>query len=137
MVMLKTMIGLGVLGIPSALDTLGIVPGVIIICTIATIITWSDYIVGTFKQRHPTVYGIDDAMGLIFGRWGREIYGAIFCICESTRDNIRRFLTTDRLDILRRVWYPRSFDFFKRDVHSWHMHCGLCHLFCNFGIHAR
>lgn len=79
---MKTMIGLGVLSIPSAFNTLGIVPGVICMCTIAGITTWSNYIVGVFKLRHREVYGIDDAGGLIFGRPGREILGAAFCICE-------------------------------------------------------
>ncbi|CAI6069447.1 unnamed protein product [Clonostachys chloroleuca] len=78
--MMKTMIGLGVLSIPSAFNTIGIVPGVICMCTIAGITTWSNYIVGVFKLRHREVYGIDDAGGLIFGRPGREILGAAFCI---------------------------------------------------------
>ncbi|KAH6975429.1 putative amino acid transporter [Ilyonectria sp. MPI-CAGE-AT-0026] len=78
--MMKTQIGLGVLSIPSAFDTLGIVPGVICLCTIAAITTWSDYMVGVFKLRHPQVYGIDDAGGLMFGRIGREILAVAFCL---------------------------------------------------------
>lgn len=83
--MMKTQIGLGVLSIPSAFDTLGIVPGVICLCTIAAITTWSDYMVGVFKLRHPQVYGIDDAGGLMFGRIGRETLAVAFCLCEFTR----------------------------------------------------
>lgn len=82
--MLKTMIGIGALGIPLSFDTLGMVPGVICLCAIATIITWSDYVIGTFKRRHPTVYSIDDACGMMFGRFARELSGVIFCICEFT-----------------------------------------------------
>lgn len=44
----------------------------------------ADYIVGKFKLRHPEVYGIDDAAGLMFGRVGKEIYGisyALYTIC--------------------------------------------------------
>ncbi|KAL6407960.1 amino acid transporter [Ilyonectria robusta] len=78
--MMKTQIGLGVLSIPSAFDTLGIVPGVICLCTIAAITTWSDYMVGVFKLRHPQVYGIDDAGGLMFGRIGRETLAVAFCL---------------------------------------------------------
>ncbi|KAF7550888.1 hypothetical protein G7Z17_g5396 [Cylindrodendrum hubeiense] len=78
--MMKTQIGLGVLSIPAAFDTLGIVPGVIIMCIIAAITTWSDYMVGIFKLRHPQVYGIDDAGGLMFGRVGREFFGIAFCL---------------------------------------------------------
>ncbi|KAJ5391172.1 amino acid transporter [Penicillium cosmopolitanum] len=78
--MMKSQIGLGVLSIPVAFDTLGIVPGVVILCTIACITTWSDYIVGVFKLRHRDVYGIDDAGGLMFGRIGKAFFGSAFCL---------------------------------------------------------
>ncbi|KAI8186373.1 hypothetical protein KHU50_001338 [Colletotrichum sp. SAR 10_65] len=78
--MMKTQIGLGVLSMPSIFDVLGIVPGVIILCTIAGITTWSDYMVGVFKLRHPQVYGMDDVGELLFGRIGREVFGAFFVL---------------------------------------------------------
>ncbi|KAB8226425.1 transmembrane amino acid transporter protein-domain-containing protein [Aspergillus novoparasiticus] len=78
--MMKTQIGLGVLSIPLAFDTLGLIPGVIVLCTIAVITTWSDYIVGVFKLRHREVYGIDDTGALMFGYPGRVIFGAAFCL---------------------------------------------------------
>lgn len=53
--MIKTQVGLGVLGIPFVLSTLGIVPGTICLLGIGIITTWSDYVVGQFKLRHPTV----------------------------------------------------------------------------------
>lgn len=63
---MKTQIGLGVLGIPFALQTLGMVPGIICLLVIAAMTTcrWlskpeltegSDYVVGTFKIKHPEV----------------------------------------------------------------------------------
>lgn len=79
---MKTQIGLGVLSIPAVFDVLGIVPGVICLCTIGAITTWTDYMVGVFKLRHREVYGIDDAGGLMFGRVGREFLGIAFCLCE-------------------------------------------------------
>ncbi|OJJ06517.1 hypothetical protein ASPVEDRAFT_327633 [Aspergillus versicolor CBS 583.65] len=78
--MMKTQFGLGVLAVPGVLDTLGLIPGVICICAVATIITWSNYVVGTFKLNHPEVYGIDDAGSLMFGRIGREFFGVAVCI---------------------------------------------------------
>ncbi|KAL1884607.1 hypothetical protein Plec18167_002197 [Paecilomyces lecythidis] len=78
--MMKTQIGLGVLSLPAVFDSLGIVPGVILLCVIAGITTWSNYIVGIFKLRHREVYGIDDVGGLIFGRIGREVLGVCFCL---------------------------------------------------------
>ncbi|KAF2771223.1 hypothetical protein EJ03DRAFT_36941 [Teratosphaeria nubilosa] len=71
--MMKTQIGLGVLGIPSALDTLGMVPGVIILCIVGAMTTWCGIMVGDFKILHPEVYGIDDAGRLMGGRLGKEI----------------------------------------------------------------
>jgi amino acid permease len=82
--MVKTQVGLGVLSIPSTFDVLGIVPGVICLCSIAAITTWSNYMVGVFKLRHPEVYGIDDVGHLILGRLGREILGLGFCLCKSS-----------------------------------------------------
>ncbi|KAF5679909.1 neutral amino acid permease [Fusarium heterosporum] len=84
--MMKTQIGLGILSIPSAFHTLGIIPGIICLITIAVITTWSDYVVGTFKLNHREVYGIDDAGGILFGRIGREVLGigfALFTIFTS------------------------------------------------------
>ncbi|KAF7195235.1 N amino acid transport system protein [Pseudocercospora fuligena] len=78
--MLKTQIGLGVLGIPLVFDTIGMVPGVICLLALAIMTTWSDYIVGVFKINHPEVYGIDDVGGLIAGRAGYIIMGTVFCL---------------------------------------------------------
>ncbi|KAJ4123039.1 hypothetical protein NW768_010031 [Fusarium equiseti] len=63
--MMKTQLGLGILSIPSVFDTLGMIPGLICLCVVAAITTWSDYIVGTFKLRHREVYGIDDAAAFV------------------------------------------------------------------------
>jgi amino acid permease len=79
--MTKSSIGLGVLSIPTVFDTLGLIPGIICLIAIGTIITWSGHVVGTFKLRHPEVYGVDDAGALMFGRIGREVFGVAFCLC--------------------------------------------------------
>ncbi|KAL5603806.1 hypothetical protein FOVSG1_006556 [Fusarium oxysporum f. sp. vasinfectum] len=76
--MMKTQIGLGVLSFPSVFDTLGMIPGVILLCTVAGITTWSNYIVGVFKLKHRNVYGVDDAGQLMFGRIGKELFAFAF-----------------------------------------------------------
>lgn len=81
--MMKTQIGLGVLSIPAVFDVLGIVPGVICLCLIAAITTWTDYIVGVFKLNHRTVYSIDDAGQLMFGAIGRQVLSVAFVLCKS------------------------------------------------------
>ncbi|CAG8895309.1 unnamed protein product [Penicillium egyptiacum] len=78
--MMKTQIGLGVLSIPVAFDALGVVPGVICLCAIAAITTWSDYIIGVFKLRHREVYGIDDVGELLLGKPGRVVLGGAFVL---------------------------------------------------------
>lgn len=78
--MTKTQIGLGVLSIPAAFDSLGIVPGIICLITVSAITTWSDYTIGTFKRNHPAVYGIDDAGYLMFGAVGREILAVAYML---------------------------------------------------------
>ncbi|KAF5664787.1 neutral amino acid permease [Fusarium heterosporum] len=78
--MMKSQIGLGVLSIPASFDALGLIPGIICMLAIAVITTWSDLVVGNFKRRHPEVYGIDDAAGLVFGRVGKEFYGLSYTL---------------------------------------------------------
>ncbi|RSL43080.1 hypothetical protein CEP51_016406 [Fusarium floridanum] len=76
--MTKTQIGLGVLSIPATFDALGVIPGVICLVVISAITTWSDYMIGVFKKRHPEVYGLDDAGFMMFGKIGREVFAIIF-----------------------------------------------------------
>lgn len=107
--MLKTQFGLGILSIPEALNTLGMVPGVVCVLAVAAITTWSNYVIGTFKRRHREVYGIDDAGGLMFGRIGREFFGTGICICgfhfyPEHDDAITGITPICRLDFLFRVW---------------------------------
>ncbi|KAI1068920.1 hypothetical protein LB507_006155 [Fusarium sp. FIESC RH6] len=73
--MMKCQIGLGVLSIPATFDALGLIPGVICLVAVGLITTWSAWIVGVFKLRHRHVYAIDDAGGMMFGRFGQEFFG--------------------------------------------------------------
>ena len=81
--MMKTELGLGILSIPKAFDTLGLIPGVICLVVISAMTTWSAYIIGVFKVRHRDVYGIDDVGQLLFGRVGREFFYVGFCLCKN------------------------------------------------------
>ncbi|KAL4757015.1 transmembrane amino acid transporter protein-domain-containing protein [Aspergillus foveolatus] len=78
--MMKTQIGLGVLAIPSALDVLGLVPGIICMVVVACITTWSGYTIGTFKLSHREMYSIDDAGAIMFGLPGRVVLSSAFCL---------------------------------------------------------
>lgn len=87
--MMKTQIGLGVLSFPSAFETLGLIPGVIILCTVAATTTWSNYIVGVFKLNHSYIYGVDDVGMLLFGRIGKEILAIAFMGREFSKSCCR------------------------------------------------
>lgn len=78
--MMKTQIGLGVLSIPLVFDTLGMIPGIIVLIAIAVITKWSDYVVGIFKLNHPEVYGIDDVGKMIFGKPGQIVMETAFVL---------------------------------------------------------
>lgn len=80
--MIKTQIGLGVLSIPAVLDTLGMGPGLVVLIVIGSITTWSNYVIGTFKKNHPSVYGIDDVGYKLFGKVGKEFFAVVFVLCK-------------------------------------------------------
>ncbi|KAL4900260.1 hypothetical protein BDW74DRAFT_171010 [Aspergillus multicolor] len=58
------------------------ISGIICLCLIASISTWSNYVIGRFKLKHPEIYAIDDAGDLMFGRAGCEFLGIGVCLCE-------------------------------------------------------
>ncbi|WWC57926.1 uncharacterized protein I303_100461 [Kwoniella dejecticola CBS 10117] len=82
-IMLKTMIGLGVLSIPAAFDTLGLIPGVLVLFSLAGMTTWTGYVVGKFKMNHRDCYGIDDAGMIVFGRVGKEILAVAYVLFQT------------------------------------------------------
>ncbi|GAA5821148.1 hypothetical protein JCM3770_005692 [Rhodotorula araucariae] len=79
----KTQIGLGVLSIPSVFQTVGIIPGVIIIIVMAIMTTWSGEVIGKFKLRHPEVYSLSDCGQLMFGRIGAEVFGIAYFLLTT------------------------------------------------------
>lgn len=74
----KSVFGLGVLGLPATLHTLGFVPGLISLIIISLISTWTGLYIGKFRLNHPQVHSVGDAAGLLFGPIGQEIIGAAF-----------------------------------------------------------
>ncbi|BGP40554.1 hypothetical protein JCM10449v2_004516 [Rhodotorula kratochvilovae] len=83
--LIKSQIGIGVLGLPSAFNTLGLVPGILVFFLFAGMTMWTDYYVGIFKIKHPQVYSISDCGSLMFGRFGGELFGvAYWLFCTFT-----------------------------------------------------
>lgn len=73
-------IALGSLSVPSAFATVGMVAGVILTVGLGLIAIYTSYVVGQVKLRHPDVQHYSDAVGLIWGRFGYELTGAMFAI---------------------------------------------------------
>ncbi|TIA88355.1 hypothetical protein E3P99_02639 [Wallemia hederae] len=67
-VMTKTQIGLGVLSIPAAMQTLGAAVGLIVLFGLALITAWSNHVSGQFKSKHPSVHSTPDTAHVLFGK---------------------------------------------------------------------
>ncbi|GFF80071.1 putative neutral amino acid permease [Aspergillus udagawae] len=80
-VMLAGGTSLGMLSLPSAVATLGIVPGVILIVGIAILTIYTGHVMGQFKQKFHRVHSIADAGEVLFGWIGREILGTGLLLC--------------------------------------------------------
>ncbi|KAJ5750446.1 hypothetical protein N7533_007474 [Penicillium manginii] len=80
-VMIAQSVSLGVLSLPSSMAVLGLVPGCIIIVGIGAMTTYTGYVVGQFKLRYPQVHNMSDASEILFGAWGREIFGVAQILC--------------------------------------------------------
>ncbi|PKY04412.1 hypothetical protein P168DRAFT_236371 [Aspergillus campestris IBT 28561] len=74
MLMVAENISLGILSLPSAVATLGIVPAFLIILGLSGISWYTGYVMGQFKLRYPQVHSMGDAGELLFGRIGREVF---------------------------------------------------------------
>lgn len=132
-IMIKTMMGLGVLSIPSVFDTLGLIPGIICLIAIALITTWASIQIQHFKINHPSIYGVDDAGQMMVGRIGREILYAAFIVGKSAR--FPRVLETDILSMDHGSWirYDQYFDSFECCLDTRYLQC--CVHGCSSNLH--
>ncbi|CAG8032713.1 unnamed protein product [Penicillium salamii] len=76
MIMIAETISLGILSLPKALATLGLVPGIFTIIAIGIISTYTGYTIGQFKCRHVQVHSMADAGDILMGRFGRATLDA-------------------------------------------------------------
>ncbi|USP76598.1 hypothetical protein yc1106_03872 [Curvularia clavata] len=70
--MLAENVSLGVLALPQALAILGIIPGMLCICLLGIIATYTGYLIGEFKLVHPSVQSYADCGQLMSGRVAYE-----------------------------------------------------------------
>jgi amino acid permease len=120
-IMIKTMMGLGVLSIPAVFDTLGLIPGIICLLAIAAITTWSSVQIQHFKVNHPSIYGVDDAGQMMVGRWGREILYIAFILGGCLPGHLVRIADKLSVDHGRRFWYDQYLHRTQRCFDSWNL----------------
>ena len=53
---MKSQIGLGVLSLPKVMNTLGFVPGILLIIFLGVVTTYGDYQIGQFRNTYPGVH---------------------------------------------------------------------------------
>ena len=75
MVMVAETISLGILSLPQAMATLGIIPGLILLVCLGAMASYSGFVIGQFKMHHPHIHSMGCAGEILFGRWGGEILG--------------------------------------------------------------
>ncbi|OTB00424.1 hypothetical protein M426DRAFT_267655 [Hypoxylon sp. CI-4A] len=84
--MITEIVSNGMLSLPSSLDAVGLVPGVIVIAFLGVFATFTAWLLIEFKLRHPEVHNMGDAGYIIFGPIGREILSGgtvIFAVCST------------------------------------------------------
>ncbi|KAJ6119499.1 hypothetical protein N7523_003779 [Penicillium sp. IBT 18751x] len=83
LLMICESVSLGVLSLPSAMATLGFVPGVILIVGLGLLATYTGYNIGLMRERYPHIQNLGDAGEILLGPIGRELFGLgqfLFCI---------------------------------------------------------
>ncbi|KAM0542877.1 hypothetical protein ACHAPJ_012600 [Fusarium lateritium] len=73
--MVAETVSLGILSLPKAIASLGLVPGIIILIGMGAIATYTGYIIGQYKIKHPHITSMADAGGVLLGPIGQEIVG--------------------------------------------------------------
>ena len=81
--MVAETISLGILALAHTMPILGLIPGIILLVSLGIMATYAGCVIGQFKLRYPHIHSMGDAAEILFGRWGREIFGigaALFII---------------------------------------------------------
>lgn len=73
--MIAESVSLGVLSLPATLASIGLVPAIILIVGLGIIALYTGYTIGQFRARYPHIHNLADAGEILFGRFGRELFG--------------------------------------------------------------
>ncbi|KAL2793058.1 transmembrane amino acid transporter protein-domain-containing protein [Aspergillus keveii] len=75
MFMIAESVSLGVLSLPATLAQLGLAPALVLIIGLGLLATYTGYVIGQFHQRYPHIQNLADAGDVLFGAFGRELFG--------------------------------------------------------------
>ncbi|KAF2155698.1 hypothetical protein K461DRAFT_274714 [Myriangium duriaei CBS 260.36] len=73
LLMIAETISLGILSLPAVIATMGFIPGVLLILGFGIICTYTGYVMGQFRQAHPSIHSFADAGQMFLGRPGRYL----------------------------------------------------------------
>ncbi|KAL4887812.1 transmembrane amino acid transporter protein-domain-containing protein [Aspergillus ambiguus] len=76
LLMVAETISLGILSLPAAVASLGLVPSIIILLGMGMLASYTGYVIGQFKWKYPHISSMADAGEVLMGRFGRELLGA-------------------------------------------------------------
>ena len=130
--MVAETVSLGILSLPSVLATVGLVPGIILLCVVSALATYSGLLLAEFRKQYPFVQNFGDAVGLLgrsIGMGGvfREVFGwaqtvlqifllgghiLMWTICMNTLTN-STVCTVVRTILLLRVLFFHVLGIFK------------------------
>jgi len=114
-IMIAETISLGILSLPEVLNTVGLIPGLILIIGLGAFATYSGYVIYQFKLRYPDVHDMADAFEILFTplgwpKFGRELGGAgqtlflVFCMASHILTWVICFNTLTNNSVCNVVW---------------------------------
>ncbi|CAG8896817.1 unnamed protein product [Penicillium egyptiacum] len=75
MFMIAESVSLGVLSLPKTLAQIGLAPALILIIGLGILATYTGYTIHQFRARYPHIQNLADAGEVLFGAFGRELFG--------------------------------------------------------------
>ncbi|KAJ5933083.1 hypothetical protein N7516_007572 [Penicillium verrucosum] len=75
MFMIAESVSLGVLSLPKTLAQLGLAPALILIIGLGILATYTGFTIHQFRGRYPHIQNLADAGEVLFGPFGRELFG--------------------------------------------------------------
>lgn len=73
--MIAETVSLGILSLPQAVTSLGLVPSMALLVALGILATYTGYVIGQFKWKYPHVSNMADAGEVMMGKFGRELLG--------------------------------------------------------------